>query len=155
MNIRYPYLKDILFLKEVDEMQNKKQVVRITILDLQEKPIQSIEGRITGGNLNINASSAIRRTGSLSLIADEDKNDLTNINSLFYLNKKVKLEIGFKNTTNKYLEYEAEKGSVLVLTALGRTLTRSTELVYKEAENIKFNGIQYRKDICKPSRIAF
>lgn len=106
MNIQYPYLKDSLFLKEVDEMQNKEQVIRITVLDLQEKPIQSIEGRVTGGNLNINASSAIRRTGSLSLIADEDKNDLTNINSLFYLNKKIKLEIGFKNTTNKYLEYE-------------------------------------------------
>ena len=106
MSIQYPYLKDNLFLKEVDEMQNKEQVVRITVLDLQEKPIQSIEGRVTGGNLNINASSAIRRTGSLSLVADEDKNDLTNINSLFYLNKKVKLETGFKNTTNKYLEYE-------------------------------------------------
>ena len=103
---QYPYLKDNSFLKEVDEMQNKEQVIRITVLDLQEKPIQSIEGRVTGGNLNINASSAIRRTGSLSLIADEDKNDLTNINSLFYLNKKVKLETGFKNTTNKYLEYE-------------------------------------------------
>lgn len=103
---QYPYLKDSLFLKEVDEMQNKKQVIKITVLDLQEKPIQSIEGRVTGGNLNINASSAIRRTGSLSLVADEDKNDLTNINSLFYLNKKVKLETGFKNTTNKYLEYE-------------------------------------------------
>ena len=81
MNIQYPYLKDSLFLKEVDEMQNKEQVVRITVLDLQEKPIQSIEGRVTGGNLNINASSAVRRTGSLSLLADEDKNDLTNINN--------------------------------------------------------------------------
>ena len=106
MNIQYPYLKDSLFLKEVDEMQNKEQIIRITVLDLQEKPIQSIEGHVTSGNLNINASSAIRRTGSLSLVADEDKNDLTNINSLFYLNKKIKLEIGFKNTTDKYLEYK-------------------------------------------------
>ena len=106
MNIlKYPYLNDSKFLKEVDNMENKEQVVKITILDMKEKALQSIEGRITGGSLNINASSAIRRTGSLSLIADEDKNDLTNLNSLFYLNKKVKLEIGFKNTLDKYLEH--------------------------------------------------
>lgn len=50
---------------------------------------------------------------------------------------------------NKYLEYEAEYGSVLVLTAISRTLSSATKKVYQEAENIDFNGIFYRKDICK------
>lgn len=55
---------------------------------------------------------------------------------------------------NKYLEYEAETGSVLVLTAIGRTISTSTERVYEEAKNINFKGLAYRKDICKPYTTA-
>lgn len=50
---------------------------------------------------------------------------------------------------NKYLEYEANSGSVMVLTSLGRTVTSSVEKAYEEAKCINFTGISYRKDICK------
>lgn len=50
---------------------------------------------------------------------------------------------------NRYLEYEAGFGSVLVLTSLGRTATTSTNRVYKEVESMQFKGLSYRKDICK------
>ena len=56
---------------------------------------------------------------------------------------------------NKYLEYEAAYGPVISVTALGRTATSATEKVYEELENINFKGISFRKDICKPTRIAF
>ena len=56
----------------------------------------------------------------------------------------------YPNTSkNKYLEYEANSGSVLVLTAKGRTVTSSLEKAYEEAEAINFAGISYRKDIGK------
>ena len=51
---------------------------------------------------------------------------------------------------NRYLEYEAaDYGSVLALTSSGSTPARATERVYREAEDIKFKGVSYRKDICR------
>jgi len=47
----------------------------------------------------------MRRTASIQLIADDTINDLTNIDNLISLNKKVKIATGIKNTTNEYLEY--------------------------------------------------
>lgn len=60
-------------------------------------------------------------------------------------------EIAFypQTTKNKYLEYEANEGSVVVLTSKGRTVTTSVNKVYEEAKTIDFKGITYRKDICK------
>ena len=54
---------------------------------------------------------------------------------------------------NKYLEYEAKNGPVAVLTAVARTNTTSTQKVYEEAKGINYNGITYRKDLCKPYEI--
>lgn len=56
---------------------------------------------------------------------------------------------------NKYLELEAANGPVLVLTALGRTITSSTNKVYNEVENIDFKGIYYRKDVSKPLLVDY
>ena len=50
---------------------------------------------------------------------------------------------------NRYLELEAMKGQVLVMTAFGRTNTSATKKVYEEAGWVDFRGKYYRKDICK------
>ena len=55
-------------------------------------------------------------------------------------------------TKNRYLEYEANYGSVLVITSSGRTATTATKNVYEDLDCLKFKGIYYRKDICKPQR---
>ena len=44
MKNNYPYLKDKQFLKQVDLMNIKVQSVKITVLNWNEEPIQSIEG---------------------------------------------------------------------------------------------------------------
>ena len=75
-------------------------------MTFDEKPIKAIEGRVTGGNLNLDGTSSVRRTCSLSLVADDDENDLTNIDSLFSINKKVNVEIGFLNNTQYYKDYK-------------------------------------------------
>lgn len=61
--------------------------------------------------------------------------------------------ISFAPTVNKnrYLEYEVDYGQVAVLTSLASTSTSSTAKAYEEAACIGFNGICYRKDICKPT----
>lgn len=100
------YLKDSAFLREIDTQRIKDQYVKIVVLNFAEKPIEAIQGRVTGGSLNLDGGSSIRRTCNLSLIATEFENNLTNINYLLSINKKVKLEIGFLNTTNQYTNYE-------------------------------------------------
>ena len=106
MRIDYKYLQDSTFLSEVDNLQIREQYVKLTLLDWLENPIQEIQGLITGGNGNIDGKSAMRRSCNLSAyIPNEDLSDITNINNLFSINKKIYIEIGFKNITNKYLEY--------------------------------------------------
>ena len=106
MRFNYPYLTDYQFLKDFDNSNNKTQKVRITILDFQENPIKEIQGRVTGGSINLDGASAIRRSLSLSLIADDFGENLININNLFAINKKIAVEIGFVNKLTKYREYD-------------------------------------------------
>lgn len=106
MRNNYPYLKDSSFLKSFDSIRNKEQYVKITVLNFEEKPIQAIEGRITGGTLNLDGNSAVRRTCNLSMVATDYENDLTNINNLLSINKKIELEIGFLNTTTYYTNFD-------------------------------------------------
>lgn len=102
----YPYLNDTYFLLQVDNMQEKEQFVKITVLDKQEKPIRAIEGQVTSGNLNINGSSAIRRNGSISFVVTNEEEDVPFLQNLFFFNNRIKLEMGFTNTLDKYTEYK-------------------------------------------------
>ena len=102
----YEYLKDESFLKKLDSLHIRENTIKITILDWQENPIDNIEGLVSSGNININGDSAIRRTASLNLIIKEKTAaGMAKFKSLIALNKKVKLEIGYKNTTPYYAQY--------------------------------------------------
>ena len=85
------YDKD--FLLKLDKVKNKIIHARITALTFDEKPIEYIEGRVTQGSINVDGASAVRRTCSLTIVAD-------NFNSLNYywgINTKFKLEVGVEN----------------------------------------------------------
>ena len=86
-------LLDKEFLLKLDEARERETYVRLIALTIDEHPIETIEGRATQGNLNIDGKSAVRRTCTLSLVANE-----MNINDFYWgLNSKFKLEIGIKN----------------------------------------------------------
>lgn len=105
--IKYNYLNDSTFLKELDTMRIKEQYIKITVLDFHERPGQEIQGKIISGNINLDGRSAIRRTCNLTMIADAISNNLTSINSTtLSMNKKIRLEIGFLNKTHKYKEHD-------------------------------------------------
>ena len=106
MTYDFPYLKDSVFLKKFDELKLKEQYVKLIVLTFDEMPIQEIQGKVTGGNLTLDGSSGMRRTGNLSMIADEYENDLTDTKHLLSINKKVEVLIGFINTTDEYTEYD-------------------------------------------------
>ena len=102
----YKYLKDEVFLKKLDSLHIRENIIKITVLDWEENPINDIEGLVSSGNININGDSAIRRTAQLSLFIPSSEVDYTNAASLISINKKIKLEIGIKNTLNKYTDYD-------------------------------------------------
>ena len=106
MNTKYKYLNDIDFLTSFTELQLKEQFVKITILNFEEKPIKEIQGQITSGSLNIDGSSCVRRTCNLTFLAKDGETTVTEVNNIISINKKVRVEIGFTNTTDFYPEYE-------------------------------------------------
>ena len=57
------YLKDTSFLRELDNESNKFYWVKITVLDQNEGPVQSIEGQVLPGSvISIDGSSSINGT---------------------------------------------------------------------------------------------
>lgn len=106
MRHNYPYLKDSAFLLKIDKQKIKEQYIKIICLDLNERPLKEVQGRCTGGSLNLSGSSAVRRTCNLSMIADEKENDLTDLDNLFSTNKRIEVEIGFLNTTEYYTQFD-------------------------------------------------
>ena len=91
------YLVDKEFLEQLDKEQHREVYAKIIALNLQEDPIEEITGKVTGGSLNLDGSSAVRRSCSLSMTATKD----TDINDYVWgLNTKFKLEIGLKNNLN-------------------------------------------------------
>ena len=93
---------DLSFLDEdflIDlQMQRSREIfAKIASLDIDENPIEYIEGKITGGSINIDGSSAVRRTCSLTMVSEN-----ININDFYWgLKTKIKVFIGLKNEINK------------------------------------------------------
>lgn len=102
---KYKYLNDPDFLYDFDQLQLKEQFVKITVLTFAEKPIREIQGHVSGGNVSVDGNSSVRRTANITFVAEDTVNDLTDINHILSLNKKVKMEVGFTNTTFQYQEY--------------------------------------------------
>lgn len=81
------------FLLKLDAEKDRTVYARITALNFQEMPLECIEGLITQGSINIDGTSSVRRTCSLTMVTDSyNYNDYT-----WSLNTKFKLEVGVKN----------------------------------------------------------
>ena len=100
----YPYLSDNIFLNKVFLKKNISHFVKVTTLNWNEQPLQQVQGQVITGIFNVNGKSSVRRTGNITFIAN-NFNILTDINSIFSINKKIFLEIGIKNNFNEYLDY--------------------------------------------------
>ena len=81
------------FLRKLDENRIKTIYARIISLKLDETPVETIEGRVTQGSINIDGSSAVRRTCSLTIVA----NEFNYSDYLWGVKTKFKLEIGVQN----------------------------------------------------------
>lgn len=113
----YPYLNDSYnntfselteksnFLAEIDSFINQKQYVKITLLNWSEEPLREIAGELTSGTISKDGSSAVRRTCTLSASVSAGEYNVEDSKMDFAINKKIFIEIGIKNYTDKYPEY--------------------------------------------------
>jgi hypothetical protein len=86
-------LNDKIFLEQLFTNQEREVYARITALTFNEMPIEYIEGKVTDGSVNIDGTSAVRRTCNLNLVAEE-----INIHDFYWgVKNKFKLELGLKN----------------------------------------------------------
>jgi hypothetical protein len=81
------------FLRLLDQQKEREIFARVVSLSFQEEPLEEITGRVTQGSVNVDGNSAVRRTCSVSLVAEE-----LNIHDYYWgLNTKFKLYVGLKN----------------------------------------------------------
>lgn len=90
-------LLDQEFLKELDRIPLKELYAEIIILNDDNETLETIEGHVTAGTINIDGASAVRRTCTLTIVADE-----LNIHEYYWgLHTKFKLSLGVKNDIDK------------------------------------------------------
>lgn len=117
------YLYDKQFLRLLDSNKDKKLQAKIIALNLQEQPIQEITGWVTGGSINVDGASAVRRSCSLQLIVRDREQEITE--AYWHLTSRFKVEIGIENKINsKYPKWIWFKQGLYVIT--GFNLSENT-----------------------------
>lgn len=101
----FEYLNDMDFLMKLDKLNIRTHYAKIILLSFDEKPIREIQGNITAGSLSVNGSSSVRRTISLTMLANENNSDIENIDNEISINKKVKVFVGYNNPLKSYQQY--------------------------------------------------
>ena len=129
--MRNPLL-DKEFLKELDKHREKEVWAKIIALTVDEEPVEEISGKILGGNLGIDGSSSVRRTCSLSMVAED-----ININNYYWgLKNKFKLEIGLTNRINSnYPEIIWFKQGTYVITSFNTSHTTNNYTISLQGQD--------------------
>jgi hypothetical protein len=114
------YLLDKQFLQQLDYSKERETYIKIISLSNSDLPREEIIGRATGGSINVDGASAVRRSCSLSLLCLEDDTILTD--SYWCYNNKFKLEIGLKNLINpNYPEIIWFEMGVYIITSFSKS----------------------------------
>ncbi len=93
--------------------------------------------------------SGERAASTLVLTCKNKENKENIIDGLDLIDEDTKIVFYPNVKKNRYLELEADTGAVLSLTSIAATASSAVKKMYEEAESIKFDSINYRKDICK------
>lgn len=115
-------LLDNIFLEKLFTAYDREIYAKITALNFDEFPTEEISGKVTGGSINVDGTSACRRTCSLTLVANE-----VNINDYYWgLNTKFELQIGLTNRIDeKYPNIIWFKEGIYLITIFSTALGTS------------------------------
>lgn len=98
-------LLDEDYLAALAEQKEHDLYAKIISLDIDENPVDEIEGLVTGGSVNLDGDSSVRRTCSIQMVAkDVDIKDY-----YWTLKTKFKLELGLSNNLTE--DYSPALGS--------------------------------------------
>ena len=116
-------LLDNIFLEKLFTAYDREIYAKITALNFDEFPTEEISGKVTGGSINVDGTSACRRTCSLTLVANE-----ININDYYWgLNTKFELQIGLTNHIDeKYPDIIWFKEGIYLITTFSTALGTSS-----------------------------
>lgn len=119
-------------LNELDKNNQREIYAKIISLTSDELPVEEITGTVTQGTLSIDGSSRVRRTCSLSLVANR-----LNINEYYWsFATKFKLLIGLKLTKDMREKYSAY-ADISIDPTTGQILINSEPaLVYKDYPDV-------------------
>lgn len=90
-----------------------------------------------------------RFAASLVLSCKNKTNYENIISGLDNIDENTKIVFYPSVSKNRYLEYEANEGAVLSVTTTSATAAGAVKKMYDEAQDISFNSVYFRKDICK------
>ena len=110
------------FLRKLDQYHHHHTLAKVISLTMDEYPVEEITGKITGGSINIDGSSSVRRTCSLTLVADDVK-----INDYYWgLNTKFAAYVGLENhIDSKYPDIIWFKQGIFVISSFNCSLNTS------------------------------
>ena len=115
-------LLDNIFLEKLFTAYDREIYAKIIALNFDEFPTEEISGKVTGGSINVDGTSACRRSCSLTLVANE-----ININDYYWgLNTKFELQIGLTNHIDeKYPDIIWFKEGIYLITTFSTALGTS------------------------------
>lgn len=113
---------DSEFLSQLFSAHERELYAKIVALNMDEEPIEEIQGRVTSGSVPVDGSSIVRRTCSLTLVANE-----LNINDYVWgIKTKIRLFIGLKNKIDlKYPDIIWFKMGTFILTSFSSSISAS------------------------------
>lgn len=125
-------LNDKEFIKKLDQNHQREIYARIVSLTMDELPVEEISGKVSQGTISIDGTSAVRRSCSLTLIADR-----LNINEYYWsFTTKFKLYIGLKVPQDLKSEYENHQTYTLDAMSGRPILNGEVTLKYEEYPDI-------------------
>lgn len=113
------YDKD--FLLKLDQCPHRKTYCKIIALNWSENPVAEITSNIVNGSINVDGSSAVRRTASLSLVTNTLKIDTV----IWRAQTKIRIFVGLANDIdNKYDDIIWFPQGVFVITSFNSSFSQ-------------------------------
>lgn len=136
------FMNDRSFLLKLNQHKVREYLAAIMVLDFEtENPIARLEGKVVSGSMTVAANSAVRKTCSLTIVFDENTKNITDINNLIAIDKKISLSLGLKNPfyhLPQYAQYGEElwfKQGLFVITRASSSISVSSAQVSIELQD--------------------
>lgn len=136
------FMNDRSFLLKLNQHKVREYLAAIMVLDFEtENPIARLEGKVVSGSMTVAANSAVRKTCSLTIVFDENTKNITDINNLIAIDKKISLSLGLKNPfyhLPQYTQYGEElwfKQGLFVITRASSSISVSSAQVSIELQD--------------------